>query len=180
MIRRRSSVQLDNRKSSVQFASAIFQTVDSFNKTTTIAGPKWVSIGPNKTSRFLRLIVFLGTCVVFTYLIVDQVRQYMQNDTVVRLRVTTPREMPFPAVTICNLNPFRASQLRNIPVVAALVSRKPHSYIEYINWTYQSMYIWCIPLSHQNLNGWILDEQLSEFCFGSAFQPSQKAQWWWR
>jgi len=57
--------------------------------------------------RILWVLIILGCCTVFTYMLSTKLAYLASSPTNVDVNVEFKQSMQFPAVTVCNLNPYR-------------------------------------------------------------------------
>ena len=77
---------------------------------TTAHGIVHVFKAPSLLRRFLWGIVFSIACILLAVTVVDRVRFYFSFTTATTISLETDlRAIPFPSVTVCNMNPMRLS-----------------------------------------------------------------------
>ncbi|VIO94785.1 amiloride-sensitive sodium channel alpha-subunit, putative [Brugia malayi] len=86
--------------------------LDDFAETTSAHGCILASKSQNAFMRILWITAILSAWIICTYQIWISIDKYYQYQTVVSIQIRHMTNSIFPAVTICNLNPIRASWLK--------------------------------------------------------------------
>lgn len=68
--------------------------------------PNLAKTKSSKVIRFIWLFAFLWSTAISSYLIVQAFLDYFNYDTLIKIDIFNGTETDFPAVTVCNLNPF--------------------------------------------------------------------------
>ena len=82
-----------------------------FVESTTLHGIRYVFRSDSKFRRFIWFLCVLCCVLVFVWTSTDLLQSYLNIEVVTRVSVVHQDNTPFPAVTICNFNPVRASYL---------------------------------------------------------------------
>ncbi|EJD74030.1 hypothetical protein LOAG_18598 [Loa loa] len=88
--------------------------LDDFAERTSAHGCILASKSQNAFMRFFWIIAILLAWIICTYQIWISIDKYYQYQTVVSIQIRHMTNIIFPAVTICNLNPIRASWLKKV------------------------------------------------------------------
>src|SRR5271165_6631228 len=94
--------------------------VHHFLTTTTTCGLKHVANAKYVAVKMLWLACFAASASMFTLQAYQLIQNYLSYPTTINT-VLGFKQLPFPVVTVCNLNPYKRSQLNVAPELAALV-----------------------------------------------------------
>lgn len=85
-------------------------------------------VGNPKTNRFRRaiwLLLILNSCGLLIWALVDRVQKYREYDFSTQVTLKYEQQLLFPAVTICNFNPFLQSKVNGTVAKAVLSLLRP-------------------------------------------------------
>ncbi|XP_070582192.1 uncharacterized protein [Ptychodera flava] len=85
--------------------------VTNFGQSTTCHGLQQILIGDSPFRKLIWLAVFLTAMGVFTFQAYELVSLFLTYDVRINMEVGTASSLPFPAVTICNTNKLRLSEI---------------------------------------------------------------------
>ena len=68
------------------------------------------------------IIVYLGVTAMFLYQFSELVENYAKYPTNIQINIETARSLKFPAVTVCNENPIRKSQVERVRSLRGLMN----------------------------------------------------------
>ena len=85
--------------------------VKDYFESTTTHGLGRIFSSPNWPARVFWTLVLLVVCALLLRSVIERFEKLLTHDIVVQIRDKTQKQMEFPAVTICNLNPFRDSEI---------------------------------------------------------------------
>ncbi len=85
-----------------------------FVESTTLHGIRYVFRGDSKIRRFIWFLCILCCVLAFVQNTTGLLQSYLNNEVVTRVSILNQDNTPFPAVTICNFNPVRASYLAHL------------------------------------------------------------------
>ncbi len=85
-----------------------------FVESTTLHGIRYVFRGDSKIRRFIWFLCILSCVVGCVWNFTNLLQSYLNNEFVTRVSVVDQDNVTFPAVTICNFNPIRASYLKHL------------------------------------------------------------------
>ena len=73
-------------------------------------------------ARFLWMAIFLSASVIAVYQISLSFTTYLQYPTKTDFSIVIKEQLRFPAVTVCNINPFKQSEIHKTPFWRTMVS----------------------------------------------------------
>ena len=82
-----------------------------YSLTTSTHGLRSIAAAYNTLHRVFWIVAFVGAFVCMSGFIVFEILQYLSFPTQINVEIVLKRNMPFPAVTFCNANPFRSSHM---------------------------------------------------------------------
>ncbi|XP_066271331.1 acid-sensing ion channel 5-like [Branchiostoma lanceolatum] len=83
-----------------------------FASNTTLHGLNRIVIAPSNQFRGLWVLVIIASYTGFGYMFGSMIHSYFTYDTITDTKLEFSDELPFPALTICNMNKFDASKLK--------------------------------------------------------------------
>ncbi|KAI6194169.1 Degenerin [Aphelenchoides besseyi] len=97
------------------------QIRDRFTKQTTIHGVSHAYTAPNKTHKWAWLILFSICFLLFSIQVLFLLLKYLSHPKTVDLDLKF-ENAPFPSVTLCNLNPYKASAIGQDPSTRSMMA----------------------------------------------------------
>ena len=94
--------------------------VHHFLITTTTSGLKHTATGKFTAVKMIWLVLFAASASMFALQAYQLIQNYLSYPTSINTQLGF-KQLPFPVVTVCNLNPYKRSQLGVAPELAALV-----------------------------------------------------------
>ncbi|KAI1715403.1 amiloride-sensitive sodium channel domain-containing protein [Ditylenchus destructor] len=88
-------------------------------------GLNHMALADNKATLIFWTIIVIISLILFFYLLVITLSQYLRYETDVGLNLHYAGiggKSSFPSITICNVNPYKASAIRNKPQLQALIN----------------------------------------------------------
>ncbi|XP_074653009.1 degenerin-like protein del-10 [Tubulanus polymorphus] len=90
------------------------EALSDFSNDTAFHGVRYIGHSPTITIRCIWLMLFFGMTGALIYQVHDRVKYYISRPVTVDISLDNNRgQIPFPAVTICNTNTFRLSDVYN-------------------------------------------------------------------
>ncbi|XP_078588046.1 acid-sensing ion channel 1C-like [Branchiostoma floridae x Branchiostoma japonicum] len=83
-----------------------------FADNTTLHGLNRIVIAPSNYFRVMWVLTILASYSGFTYMLSSMIMDYFSYDTITDTKLKFTDSLPFPAVTICNMNKFDAQKLK--------------------------------------------------------------------
>eukprot|EP00058_Branchiostoma_floridae_P000921 XP_002586409.1 hypothetical protein BRAFLDRAFT_131803 [Branchiostoma floridae] len=83
-----------------------------FAGNTTLHGLNRIVIAPSNYFRVMWVLTILASYSGFTYMLSSMIMDYFSYDTITDTKLKFTDSLPFPAVTICNMNKFDAQKLK--------------------------------------------------------------------
>lgn len=94
--------------------------VHQFLMSTSTNGLPHIGSGKFGYIKLLWLVCFVVSFSIFGFQAAELIAKYLSYPTTVKIELSF-RHLPFPVVTVCNLNPYKKSKVASAPQLAALV-----------------------------------------------------------
>lgn len=112
----------DNNQERVKGLSPRFHQIREFCANTTAHGIGKVAEAMSWPARMFWMLIFTTAFICSVYEITHSFQEYMKHPTQTEVSLATREKLIFPAVTVCNLNPLKLSNLINTSLWDNVVS----------------------------------------------------------